>query len=209
MEFMFEDNSRKAEIERRKALLRERKALREANKTSSSTLSGSMSAGLASKLPGVPSSNTLVNTSTIVEPPVRRTRKSVPVSPSDVEFTNPRKRVRKKAPAKVRYNERGKKLSDFTMTPSKLGWLVCAGLFLRLIFMDNGVLDYYRMENHIQKKQHGLETLKQENASLISEIYKIKTESSYQKKLAREHLGVIAADEYLILFAQDSSAPAI
>lgn len=199
---MFEDNSRRAEIERRKAILRERKAQRESN----NTLSGS----LASKLPGnIPSTSALASTSTIVEAPVRATRKSVPVSPADVEFTNPRKRTSKKVPAKISYMSRGQKLSDFTMTPSKLGWLVCLGLFLRLIFMDNGVLDYYRMESHIQKKEYGLEMLIKENSGLITEIHRIKTEPAYQKKLAREHLGVIAADEYLILFAQESSDPTI
>jgi cell division protein FtsB len=192
---MFEDNSRKAEIERRKAALRERRARREKE--------GSKLSGIGSVSP------TRTAKSTVVDTPVRRTRRSVPVSPADVEFVNPRKRTRRQTPAKVKYVGNKNKLFSWNMTPTKLGWLVCFGLFLRLIFMDNGVLDYHRMENHISEKEYHLESVKQENAGLVTEIHRIKTVPSYQKKLAREHLGVIAADEYMILFAQDSASPSI
>ena len=70
--------------------------------------------------------------------------------------------------------------------------------------MESGVIDYYEMENTLDKRGHQLELVKEENAQLVSEIHEIKTSPRYQKKLAREHLGVIASNEYLILFAKDS-----
>ncbi len=42
-----------------------------------------------------------------------------------------------------------------------------------------------------------------ENSELQIEVAKIINDSRYQKKLARDNLGVIAADEFLILFEQD------
>lgn len=147
--------------------------------------------------------------SAIVERPLRKSRTRVAVQDDEVEFSNLRKSKRKTAPAKVRYLNTSTKIKNYSITPHKIGWLICFGLFLRLIFMDNGVIDFYRMESHMEEKLHSLELIKQENVDLITEIHRIKTESAYQKKLAREHLGVIAEDEYLILFAQESSAHSI
>lgn len=69
--------------------------------------------------------------------------------------------------------------------------------------MDRGVLDYYTMGQTIKTKHYNLELLKKENYDLEIEIQKIKSDRSYQKLLAREHLGVIASDEYLVLFSRD------
>ena len=154
------------------------------------------------------SNNTFNTTSTVIDTPTRRTRKSVPSAVDEIEISDTRrKRTRKTAASKkVTYvkSARKKKKKDFSWSWNKVGWLFCGVLFLRLIFMESGVIDYYEMENTLDKRGHKLELVKEENAQLVSEIHEIKTSPRYQKKLAREHLGVIASNEYLILFAKDS-----
>jgi cell division protein FtsB len=88
---------------------------------------------------------------------------------------------------------------------AKTGWAVVTLLVLRLIFMDRGVWDYFSTEGEIREKQQELSSIKAENDSLGKEVSRIQTDRSYQKHLAKEHLGVIAADEFLILFAGESS----
>ena len=73
----------------------------------------------------------------------------------------------------------------------------------RLLFMENGVVDYYSLEATIEGKHEKLALVQNENAELVTEIHKIQTSRKYQKKVARDHLGVIASNEYLILFAKD------
>lgn len=135
-------------------------------------------------------------------------RKSVPAKASDVELTpNPR---RKRKSAKVSYLKNAKtpkrknKSEKFTWSWNKVGWLVCFGVFLRLIFMDRGVAQYYQMQETLTEKKRELKLIEEENIELMSEIHQIKVNPLYQKKAAREHLGVIARDEYLILFATDA-----
>lgn len=141
-------------------------------------------------------------------------RKSVPSSVSDVELAPNPKRKRKSA--KVNYLKNGKTprkkkagKARFVWTWNKVCWLVCLGVFLRLIFMDRGVAHYYQMQDTLKDKKRELEMVKEENAELVTEINKIKTSPVYQKKAAREHLGVIAQDEYLILFARDGRPQSI
>ena len=71
--------------------------------------------------------------------------------------------------------------------------------------MDSGILDYHKMNEVLDQKNHDLELLRQDNVQLMKEIHLIKTSVAHQKKLTRDHLGVIADDEYLILFAADGS----
>lgn len=152
------------------------------------------------------SGNTYNTTSTVVDSP-RRTRKTVPTSVDEIEISNPRKRaVRKRASSKVTYvkSARKKKRKEFNWSWNKVGWMVCGILFLRLIFMDSGVIDFYDMERTLEKSDYQLELIREDNADLVTEIHEIKTNPKYQKRLAREHLGVIAKNEYLILFAKDS-----
>jgi len=80
-------------------------------------------------------------------------------------------------------------------------WICFSLLLLRLIFMENGVIDYYEMETALEYKKGVQESFIEENSELVKEIKLIKTSPSYQKKLAREHLGVIDRSEFLILFA--------
>lgn len=137
------------------------------------------------------------------------TRKSVVVSPSEVEFIDgpkPRKSlVRKQNPA-LTYSRKKRKLGHFfkELTLGKVGWIICVLLTLRLVFMERGIIDYYRQEGVLQDQKRNLEMLYTENVNLNTEIHQIKTNEAYQKKMARDHLGVIAKDEFLILFAKDS-----
>ena len=147
----------------------------------------------------------------LVAPVRRKTRRSVATDSSEIEFEKQPRKRRAKGP-KVNYVKSMKKdksrLSTSMRTPfewtwSKFGWMVCAALCLRLVLMDQGVLDFYAMENTLTERTHSLELLRIENAEIITEIHKIKTSPRYQRKIAREHLGVIAKDEYLVLFAND------
>ncbi len=83
----------------------------------------------------------------------------------------------------------------------KLGWSLIGLLVLRLIFMDRGVWDWFSTENVIKEKKEELAELQRENKAIKAEIGRIQVDKGYQKQLAKEHLGVIAADEFLILFA--------
>ncbi len=87
---------------------------------------------------------------------------------------------------------------------AKIGWSVVGLLVLRLIFMDRGVWDYFATEGVIQDKREELRSIQNENKDLKIEITKIQLDRNYQKQLAKEHLGVIAADEFLILFAGEN-----
>ena len=69
--------------------------------------------------------------------------------------------------------------------------------------MDRGLYHLIDMNQHLDQMQENLVFLKQQNDGLKSEIKQIKSSPRYQRKMAREHLGVIAKDEYLILFERD------
>jgi cell division protein FtsB len=151
------------------------------------------------------------STATSVDEPIKRTRRNVPAQVDDIEISDsrsPRRTTRKASPpARISYPKSSRRNSQrirFEWSWNKLGWMVCGALFLRLIFMDSGVIDYYDMENSLVENNYQLELIKADNKDVVSEIYKIKTSSRYQKKIVRNHLGVIAQDEYLILFAKDS-----
>ncbi len=99
----------------------------------------------------------------------------------------------------IKKKEKAKKL-----LLTKLAWAVVGLLVLRLIFMDRGVWDYFATEQTIQEKNDELKSIQKENRELRTEIERIHNDQNYQKQLAKEHLGVIAADEFLILFAGES-----
>ena len=86
----------------------------------------------------------------------------------------------------------------------KLAWSVIGLLVLRLIFMDRGVWDYFATESTIKEKNEELVSVQTENKTLKTEITRIQGDKGYQRQLAKEHLGVIAVDEFLILFAGES-----
>ncbi len=144
--------------------------------------------------------------------PKRKPRRTLPNDFNNIDFAEPAKRPRKRTTGpKVNYVKSVKKKKksakkSFEWTWSKAGWIFCGALVLRLFFMDSGVLDYHSMNQTLIEKENDLQRLRHENAEIMQEIHKMKTSQSYQKKLAREHLGVIAHDEYLVLFSKDSTA---
>lgn len=136
--------------------------------------------------------------------------RSTPAKYGQMDIVEAPKRRRKKAtPQKVKYlstvkKKRKKTKTGFNLTFIKFCWFLILGLSLRLVFMERGVIDYHNTQTLIEDKIHELALLKKDNQDLVHEIHEIKVNPAYQKKLAREHLGVIAKDEYLILFASDS-----
>ncbi|MES2527694.1 MAG: septum formation initiator family protein [Bdellovibrionota bacterium] len=87
---------------------------------------------------------------------------------------------------------------------AKIGWSVIGLLVLRLICMDRGVWDFFTTEGAIKENKSELRSIQDENKSLRTEIVKIQSDKNYQRQLAKEHLGVIAVDEFLILFAGET-----
>ena len=83
------------------------------------------------------------------------------------------------------------------------GWLLSLFLLGRLIFADRGIIDYYKKENLISGKIAKKNALIQENEDLKIQLQRLANDSSFQKKTVRDHLGVIAKDEYLVLFARE------
>ena len=87
----------------------------------------------------------------------------------------------------------------------KIAWSIVGLLVLRLICMDRGVWDYFTTEGAIREKRSELESIRSENKNLKVEISRIQLDKNYQRLLAKDHLGVIAADEFLILFAGETN----
>lgn len=142
----------------------------------------------------------------------RTTRNSVATGMDDVDFTeNPTRRKKTTGP-KVNYvkpvkraSSRRKTKSKFNIdwTWNKIGWLCCLGLLVRIVSMEGGIIDYHSMDTALVEKEAKLIELRAENAEIVNQIHKINTSPKYQKQLAREHLGVIAKDEYLVIFSSD------
>ncbi|MBT3982945.1 MAG: hypothetical protein HOE90_16420 [Bacteriovoracaceae bacterium] len=143
----------------------------------------------------------------------RSSRRSRLAGIEDIEFSGPLRKPPRKAPASISYLEKpaqkrkraGKSGSKLEKIFVKLGWVSCLVLAFRLIFAGGGLLDFYNMDKVLVSKSRGLASIKEENQNLKDEIIKIRTNRKYQKKLARTHLGVISSEEYLVLFATDSS----
>ncbi len=87
----------------------------------------------------------------------------------------------------------------------RIGWAIVGILMLRVVFMERGVIDYMGMNGKIKDSQHELSRVKNENQDIGKEIRRISLDKTYQRQLAKEHLGVIAADEFLILFAGEAA----
>ena len=130
-------------------------------------------------------------------------RKGVSKSPASVSYSKPAKKTATSVATKYKSPSRRKK--SVTVKPNEYLvrgiWVFCAILLLRLVFSNGGIIDYYDKKQALNRKEQALERVKQENKDLVTEIEKIKTDSSYQKKIVRHHLGHIAKDEYLVLFS--------
>tara|TARA_R110002072_G_scaffold64203_1_gene159029 strand:+ start:1817 stop:2500 length:684 start_codon:yes stop_codon:yes gene_type:complete len=137
----------------------------------------------------------------------------------EVEFTQPI-RTKRKSPSTVSYGT-GKALTRSSARPKartkkakareksdlviKGIWVFCSFLMLRLIFSEGGVMDYYSRKQVMNEKVKQYQLIEEENKGLLREIDLLRKNPRYQRKMVREHLGYIAKDEYLILFAADST----
>jgi len=124
---------------------------------------------------------------------------------TEIEYLEEEDDVIEKRPARNTSGVNKKKEKHKNNLLLKIGWATIGVLILRLIFMDRGVWDYFSTEGVIKDKKTELSNIVVENKDLKSEILKIQLDRNYQKQLAKEHLGVIAVDEFLILFAGESS----
>ncbi len=166
-----------------------------------------------------------------VPPRVPTPGAAAPTAPRRRQVTDPDKielnepiRKRTTAPANVSYSEtspvkapartamkakrtvktKSQKAAGLTAWAVKGTWAFCAFLLVRLIFSEGGVVEYYDKKSALDQKSYELQILKTENIALMEELELTRSNSRYQKKLVRDHLGYIARDEYLILFPENS-----
>ncbi len=140
------------------------------------------------------------------EPVITATRKTV-ARPDEAELI-PVKRATRKVASHVSYTTGNKKKTK-ELNPTLVNYLVkgtwffCGFLVLRLFFSSGGVVDYYNGRSLLNDRILELKRIKKENMALVSEIERMQLDASFQKKLVRDNLGFIAADEYLVLFPKD------
>lgn len=144
-------------------------------------------------------------------PTTTRTRRRRTSRIDDIELTGTRTRsagiLKKNKKKKV---ELKKIASPKNLTwKQKLFWAFIAMTVLRLFFMERGIWDFYQNKLSIEGINQEITLLKRENSSLRGEIKKVRYDRHYQKQMARQHLGVIARDEYLILFAKERAEKSI
>jgi cell division protein FtsB len=128
--------------------------------------------------------------------------------PDEADFT-PVKRTTRKVAEKVTYTTTSRKKSK-PMDPVLSGylvkgcWIFCAVMILRLIFANGGVTDFYSQRSFHNENLNQLNQIKKENMQLVQEIERMQSDASFQKKLVRDNLGFIAADEFLVLFPKET-----
>jgi cell division protein FtsB len=136
------------------------------------------------------------------------TRRSV-AKPDEVEFS-PVKRAPRKVSNQISYTTSDRKKSK-QIDPTLIGylvkgsWIFCGLMILRLIFANGGVTDFYSQRSLYSDRQSEFDRIKNENMQIVREIERMQTDTAYQKKLVRDNLGFIAADEFLILFPKEKS----
>ncbi|MCY4524145.1 MAG: septum formation initiator family protein [Halobacteriovoraceae bacterium] len=138
-----------------------------------------------------------------------------PINPSPSPFSNPASSPSPfgRPPSspinnwQKRTNTIPKKHGWFYKIITKIGWGVCLFLLIRLIFAERGMIDYYGRKKILTERNNILYRLKEDNKNIIKEIRKIKMDENFKKKIVRDRLGFISADEFLILFQKDSASP--
>jgi cell division protein FtsB len=131
-------------------------------------------------------------------------RRSV-AKPDDTEFV-PVKRTPKKVASQISYTTTSTRKKQKSMDPKYVNWLVkgswifCGLMVLRLIFATGGVTDFYSQKGAVADRLAELSDIKKENMQLVREIERMRSDAGFQKKLVRDNLGFIAADEFLVLF---------
>ena len=86
----------------------------------------------------------------------------------------------------------------------QIAWVVLTLIFLRLLFAERGLFDYFAMKDLIRHKNQLIEQTKLKNKELEQEMFKIRNSPQYQKEIVRQKLGFISADEYIVIFSEDS-----
>jgi cell division protein FtsB len=81
-------------------------------------------------------------------------------------------------------------------------WGVLIVLCFRLLFAEGGVTNYFKSKKALNQQLTELESIENTNDELLEEIERIEKDTSYQKRLVRENLGVIAGDEYLVILTE-------
>ena len=136
------------------------------------------------------------------------TRRSV-ARPDEADFT-PVKRTPRKVASQISYATSDRRKTK-QMDPKLVGylvkgcWIFCALMILRLIFANGGVVDFYSQRAISNDRILELDRIKKENMQIVREIERMQTDTAFQKKLVRDNLGFIAADEFLVLFPKEKS----
>lgn len=138
------------------------------------------------------------------------TRRSV-ARPDETDFTPAAKRAPRKVASQISYSTTGSRKKSKSLDPNLVGylvkgcWIFCGIMILRLIFANGGVTDFYSRKSVLNDRVSELDRIKKENMQLVREIERMQTDTSFQKRLVRDNLGFIAADEFLILFPKEKS----
>jgi cell division protein FtsB len=136
------------------------------------------------------------------------TRRSA-ARPDEAEFI-PAKRAPRKVASQISYSTSSRKKSK-PIDPTLVGyfvkgcWIFCMVMILRLIFANGGVTDFYSQRSLYSERLRELDQIKKENMQLVREIERMQSDFAFQKKLVRDNLGFIAADEFLVLFPKEKS----
>lgn len=136
------------------------------------------------------------------------TRRSA-ARPDEAEFI-PAKRAPRKVASQISYSTSSRKKSK-PIDPTLVGyfvkgcWIFCMVMILRLIFANGGVTDFYSQRSLYNEHLKELDQIKKENMQLVREIERMQSDFAFQKKLVRDNLGFIAADEFLVLFPKEKS----
>ena len=136
------------------------------------------------------------------------TRRSA-ARPDEAEFI-PAKRAPRKVASQISYSTSSRKKSN-PIDPTLVGyfvkgcWIFCMMMILRLIFANGGVTDFYSQRSLYNEHLKELDQIKKENMQLVREIERMQSDFAFQKKLVRDNLGFIAADEFLVLFPKEKS----
>jgi cell division protein FtsB len=160
-----------------------------------------MSARSAAAAPATSEEEVVPQATTVVS------RRSV-AKPEDTEFV-PVKRTPRKVASQISYTTNSTRKKSKPVDPKYLTWLVkgswifCGLMVLRLIFAAGGVTDYYSQKSSVNDRISELNGIKKENMQLVREIERMRSDIGFQKRLVRDNLGFIAADEFLVLFPKD------
>lgn len=103
------------------------------------------------------------------------------------------------SPRKASKTSKRNQKDKYLMYIERGAWAFCLFLFVRLVFADRGIVDYYQRKGDLSGRQGDYLMISDDNQGLIKEISLLKKSKTYQKKTIREHLGFIARDEYLVL----------